>query len=491
MRSYRLCILCPVVAAALALILSLFAPAPTRGQAPDPNKPVSFMDEIAPILKENCFACHGPKQPKGRFNMTTFEGLLKGGDKGEAVVPGKPEESFLWTLTSGTESPEMPPKEAGGMLPKEKVALIERWIKQGAKFDGPSPQADLVAELRKRWRPPTPPTAYTKPAVITALTFTPDGQKLVVGGHHELLVWDYAAGKLEKRIRTRAERARAMVFLPDGKTLVVAGGRPGQEGDVRLYNLDAPHPKNEGGVLVYDGVTAQGGVLVRELLQADDEVLCLALSKDGKKLAAGGCDRIVRVWSLDGSPKLEQAIENHADWVLGVAFSPDGTKLLTCSRDKTCKVWDLAAKESVLTFPGHQNTVYDVTIRPDGKIAVSCGEDNQLRFWNAFSDGKQIRSTGGHAKAVFKVVHHPTKPLLVTCSADGTVRVWNADNGQNVRTLSGHTDWVYAVAVSPDGKLVASGAYNGEVRVWTLDDGKPVTVFNASPGIPTAAKPTQ
>ena len=66
---------------------------------------------------------------------------------------------------------------------------------------------------------------------ITALAFTPDNQKLVVGGHHELTVWDVADGKLEKRIHTRAERAMAMVFLPDGK-LAVAGGRPGQEGDV-------------------------------------------------------------------------------------------------------------------------------------------------------------------------------------------------------------------------------------------------------------------
>src|SRR5439155_19421585 len=101
--------------------------------------------------------------------------------------------------------------------------------------------------------PPVPTTVYDRPLTVTALAFTPDNQKLVVGGQHELTVWDFAQGKLEKRIATRAERAYAMVFLPDGK-LAVAGARPGQEGDVRLYNLQAPGAKVVTGVAYLDGV---------------------------------------------------------------------------------------------------------------------------------------------------------------------------------------------------------------------------------------------
>jgi WD40 repeat protein len=212
---------------------------------------------------------------------------------------------------------------------------------------------------------------------------------------------------------------------------------------------------------------------------------------DGKKLAAGGCDRIVRVWDIGSgiaNPRLEQAIENHADWVFGVAFTPDGKRLLTASRDKTAKVWDLAAKESVVTFPDHQNTVYGVAIKSDGKVGVSVGEDNQVRFWNAGAEGKQIRALGGHGRAVHKVIYHPKQPLLITCSADNTLRMWNTDTGAAIRSMTGHTDWVYALALSPDGNLLASGSYNGEVKLWKLADGALVTSFNASPGLQTAAK---
>jgi WD40 repeat protein len=155
---------------------------------------------------------------------------------------------------------------------------------------------------------------------------------------------------------------------------------------------------------------------------------------------------------------------------------------LTSSRDKTAKVWDLAAKESLLTFPDHQNYVYAVAVKADGKVGYSVGADAQLRAWNAVGEGKQIRNTGGHGGEVYRIVAHPKQPLLLTCAADKTVRVWNADSGAAVKTLSGLTDYVYALAVSPDGELVAAGGYEGEVKVWKLADGAMVKSFNASPG---------
>jgi len=476
----------------LALPLAfLRIPSAAAQQKGVPKGSVSFINDVAPLLKENCFACHDGKKRKGKLDMTTYASLRKGGSKDDPIEAGKPRESLIIDVLTAKGAGRMPPREAGDALPAEKVAVIARWIEEGAKLDaGITPSADLMRELRIRWQPPQPPAVYDKyPVNINALVFAPDGKKLVVGGQHELTVWDSVTGKLEKRVRTRAERAYAMVFLPDGK-LVVAGGRPGQEGDVRVYDLGGGMPQPAGGVAVLDGVNDRR-VYLGELLETDDSVLALALSQDGKKLAAGGCDRLVRVWDISAGAakaKLEQTIENHADWVFALAFAPDSKHLLTASRDKTAKMWDLSAKESVLTFPDHQNSVYAVAITPDGKTGISAGEDNNLRFWQTTDEkkqiGRQVRVSGGHGRAVFRIALHTDakKPLLATCSADGTVRLWNPITGAALKTLSGHSDWVYAVALSPDGTLAAAGGYNGEVRVWKTADGVLVRAFNASPG---------
>ncbi len=496
------CVLCAVLAAAVAAVY-LLAAAPS---AVADEKPVSFINDVAPILKENCYACHDAKKHSGKLEMTSYAKLRHGGEDDDPISPGKVDESLiveLLTTDSGKRMPP-PPKDkvapTDGALPPAKIAVIKKWIEQGAKLDADvQPDADLIRELRKRWQPPLPPEKYSLPVVVTALAFSPDGQRLVVGGHHELTVWD-TTGKLVQRIRTRAERAYAFAFLADGK-LAVAGGRPGQEGDVRVYDLSASPQKTEGGVAYLDGV-GDPKVMIAQLLDTDDSVLCLALSLDGHRLAAGGCDRQVRVWDIkkvsgtfSAAEKvpdtflLEQTVEDHADWVLGVTFSPDGKKLLTASRDKTAKVWDLDKKEVTASFPDHQAAVYGVAMRADGKMAVTVGADKMLRLWNAAADGKPFRAVGGHGDEIFKIVSHPAAVVLATASADKTVRLWKED-GNPLRTLTGLTDQVYALAISPDGSLVAGGAWDGEVRIWKLHDGKLAAAFNASPGYqPKAAKP--
>lgn len=477
------CILCALLGLALAWLLVADS-APAFGQAP--KGPVSFINDVAPILQKNCFACHDAKKKKGKLEMTTYENLRKGGSKEDPIAPGKAKESLLLDLLTSKGADRMPPKDAGDALKKEQIDIIAKWIEEGAKLDkGIEPKTDLVRELRVRWNPPQPHVSYKFPTLINALAFTPDSKKIVVGGNHELTIWDATTGKPARRIFTRAERAHAMVFLPDGK-LVVAGSRPGQEGDVRIYDINAGTPKDFGGVPAVDGVNDKA-VFIKELIQVDDSILGLALSTDGKKLAAGGIDRMVRVWDI-ATGTLEHAIENHADWVLGVAFTPDGKGLVTASRDKTAKIWDLANKESLLTFPDHQNIVYSVAATPDGKFGISSGEDAQIRIWQATDAakmiGKQSKTLPGHAKAVYRLANHPDakKPLLASCSADMTVRLWDPVAGTALKSLTGFTDWVYACAISPDGQLVVGGAANGEVKIWKTGDGMAVASFNATPG---------
>src|SRR6185503_7329060 len=95
---------------------------------------VDFQSEIKPILESSCLSCHGAEKPKGDLRLDTRAGALKGGEKGPAVVPGKPQMSHLYTSTVLPPGHDdiMPPK--GDPLAKEQTEKLRLWIEQGAEW---------------------------------------------------------------------------------------------------------------------------------------------------------------------------------------------------------------------------------------------------------------------------------------------------------------------------------------------------------------------
>ncbi|WP_165245105.1 c-type cytochrome domain-containing protein [Paludisphaera soli] len=451
----------------IASVLLLSAPlsAPALADEPPPaEKPVSFMADVAPILVRNCIACHNPKKPESKYVMTSFAKLAKGGKVGEDITlePGKPDESYLVELIRHDGDPRMPYKQ--DPLPAAEVALIEKWVSEGGKYDGESPDEDWTFLLR-RTRKVEVPEAYPVAVPITAVAVTPDGSKVEASGYHEVTAWNVADGALAGRLRGLPERTYDVAFSKDGKWMATAGGDPGLYGLAKLYALEpGAEPK-----------------FVRDMAEAQDAVFAVAFSPDGAKVAAAGADRVLRVYDTAKGDLLLQ-IEDHADWILDVAFSPDGKLLATASRDKSSKVFDVEKKESLVTFPGHAQPVYSVLFAPDGKAVVSAGGDNQVRIWTIDGEAKEARKIGGFGGAVFAIALSPDGQALAGAGADKMVRLFNFADGKALRTIEGHKDWVYSVAFSPDGKLVASGSWDGEVRLSNFEDAKPLQSFLAAPG---------
>ena len=96
-------------------------------------RPVHFGRDVKPILALNCFKCHALGREKGEFNMDSREAFLKGGESGNPVKPGHPDESLLIQLVSGNDAEKrMPPrKESSEPLSAAKIAVLRNWIDQG------------------------------------------------------------------------------------------------------------------------------------------------------------------------------------------------------------------------------------------------------------------------------------------------------------------------------------------------------------------------
>ena len=121
---------------------------------------IDFESDVAPIFREHCWHCHGEDEQESGLRLDARQGMLRGGDSGlAAIVPGKPDKSYLIELVSHVDPDmTMPPDE--DKIPAEQIATLVRWIAEGAKWPG---QMGMVLEQESdHWafqpvnRPPIP-----------------------------------------------------------------------------------------------------------------------------------------------------------------------------------------------------------------------------------------------------------------------------------------------------------------------------------------------
>src|SRR5580765_609954 len=123
-------------ATALSLATAAMVSAADQEKPKDTGgKTVSYYREVVPIFKRSCSGCHHPGKLKGQLDLTSYEAFKKGGKHGPGFVAGKPKDSIIVDEISGSE-PSMP--KEGDPLEATEIALIQRWILDGANDDTPA-----------------------------------------------------------------------------------------------------------------------------------------------------------------------------------------------------------------------------------------------------------------------------------------------------------------------------------------------------------------
>ncbi|KAF6759000.1 WD40-repeat-containing domain protein [Ephemerocybe angulata] len=226
------------------------------------------------------------------------------------------------------------------------------------------------------------------------------------------------------------------------------------------------------------GLTTRGARAGSTLMEINvgSMVGAVAVSGDGRVIASGAEDSLVRLWEAStGKAMIVLEGHNHGEWVNSVAFSRDGTRIVSGSDDKTVRVWDASAGMALSVLEGHTNSVHSVAFSGDGTRIVSGSEDRTVRVWDA-STGMALSILEGHTKPVTSVAFSEDGTRIVSGSMD-RMRVWDASTGMALRVLEGHTGWVYSVAFSRDGTRIVSGSVDKTVRVWDASTGMALRVL--------------
>ncbi len=199
-------------------------------------------------------------------------------------------------------------------------------------------------------------------------------------------------------------------------------------------------------------------------------VRSVIFSPDGKLLATGDSDGVVRLWEASSGREI-LTCKGHTNVVQSVAFSPDDEILASGSYDQTIRLWDVKTGECLKVLDGHTESVMSVTFHPDENILASGSFDRTIRLWD-IRTGECLKILDGHTKVVFSLAFHPAGEMLASGSGDPTVRLWNINSGECLKILQGHTKNVFSVAFNSTGEILASGSGDKTVRLWNIGSGE-------------------
>jgi WD40 repeat protein len=292
---------------------------------------------------------------------------------------------------------------------------------------------------------------------VNSVAATTDGRRLVsTGGDGKIKVWDATTGPEYRAVRLWDHHVATLGMHP-GADLVVALG---VDGSAELWYPTGPRR-----------------LWKRQISPAI--LLAAAISRDGRRLAFGDADKVVRVCDAQGNEL--HALAGHAEPIYSLCFSPDGRYLASGAGkfgvSGEAKVWDLTAPGTGATLTGVRRTILALSFSPDGRRATGVDDSGGIVVWDVSTAG-EVWHRDGIAETQGRAAYRPDGGLLAMGSSAGRVELLNPDNGDLVRVLTDRGSSVESVAFTPDGLRLATGG--AQVTLWDIGTGQPALTLPGS-----------
>jgi WD40 repeat protein len=299
-------------------------------------------------------------------------------------------------------------------------------------------------------------------AVVTAMTFTPDGKKLVTATPSTgVQVWDVATGKSLHALANASRETVHIAIAADGSHVATCGDK----GAVRVRQI----------------ATGADAALFGQPRSA---FLHLQFSPDGKVLAVmtrlGEVEfrEVVTGKLLSACPGAGRTPDRAC-----MAFAPDGKSLAVAVSDGRIVRYDVATGKTIGVFGEEQDnrTCGAVAFSPDGKVLAAIGDNKRIDVWQA-ATGKRVGTIAVNFVAKDYLTFTRDSRYLFANDSDCHVCMWDVTTAACVRKFpAGDRHYaLWSAAVSPDGKTLATA--DDVVRLWRIADGTEICAFGGPQG---------
>ena len=216
-------------------------------------------------------------------------------------------------------------------------------------------------------------------------------------------------------------------------------------------------------------VTVSDSVLERS---NEETITAIALAPDGKSVVSGTNRGTIQLWNIQDNQSFQKANikldctnkEEQCKNIMAISLSQDGKFIASGSLDNIVRLWN-SKGEFIHEFKGHTLPIESIAFSHDGKSIASGSQDNTVRLWNTKElENRQLLR--GHKGWVSAIAFSPDDKFIATGSWDKTVRLWDRDGNPMASPFKGHTQWISSVRFSSDGKSIISGSAYDAVRWW-------------------------
>ena len=209
--------------------------------------------------------------------------------------------------------------------------------------------------------------------------------------------------------------------------------------------------------------------LVQTLVGHNGPVRCVTVTPSGSHIASG-CYGKVMIWSEPGEGgewARVQVLEDHTRAIHAVCFSPDGKQLATGGGDRLIKLYSFGEGSAILanTLGGHYHYVMSLSFSPDCKLLCSGSHDRSIKYWNP-ADGSLVKSIDqAHTTSyVRSVSYSPNGRVLVSAGEDNTMKIWDAETFELKHTFEQEYDTMQ-LTITADSNYIVSANEDHTVRI--------------------------